>query len=49
MMPPYETRTERRLRYLQYSAAAIALILAMTGILIGLWGLSLPDPSMVRP
>lgn len=45
----YETRAERRIRYGQYALAVAAVLLTVAGLVLGFWGFSLPDPSMVGP
>lgn len=44
-MMPYETRSERLIRIGQYTAAVAFTLLVIGGILAGLWGLTIPDPS----
>jgi hypothetical protein len=45
----YETRAERAIRIGQWIATALVLVVVAAGIMVGLWGLGIPDPSMVRP
>lgn len=45
----YETRAERAIRIGQWIATAFVLITVAAGIMVGMWGLKLPDPSQVHP
>jgi hypothetical protein len=45
----YETRAERVIRIGQWIATAFVLIIVAAGIMAGMWGLGLPDPSQVHP
>jgi len=45
----YETRAERAIRIGQWIATAAVFLIVAAGILAGLWGLGIPDPSTVRP
>ena len=45
----YETRAERRRRIGYWIATAVMLAVFAGGMVLAFWGLSIPDPSMVRP
>lgn len=45
----YETRAERGIRIGQWIATVLVLVIVTAGIVAGLWGLGIPDPSTARP
>ena len=45
----YESCAERRARHRMAALTGLVMLLAIAGILGALYGLTLPDPSKVRP